>query len=201
MKKFLLISLSLVLLVACGQPPQPAEEHHPEEEGEAGLHLELAQQKEAGLSLASPTMAEVARGLELNAVLVADPDRQVIISSQLDGRVHKLFVQLGERVQVGQALVAIDSTQLARLKAEYHQSRVASSLADRNLQTSRQLAELGDETRRPLEEASAEVAAAQASEARALAELEAAQKALARLEELLGDGIASRQQVETARAE
>ncbi|MGE0492272.1 MAG: efflux RND transporter periplasmic adaptor subunit [Vulcanimicrobiota bacterium] len=202
MKKLLLITVSLLCLIACGQPPQPAEEeHHHEEEAEAGLHLEPAQQKEAGIALASPTMAEVARGIELSAVLVPDPDRQVIISSQLDGRVHKLFVQLGERVQVGQALVAVDSTELARLKAEYHQSRVESSLAENNLETSRQLAALGDETRRPLEEASAEVIAAQAAEARALADLEAHQKALARLERLLDDGIASRQQAEAARAE
>ncbi|MCL2430498.1 MAG: biotin/lipoyl-binding protein, partial [Alphaproteobacteria bacterium] len=60
------------------------------------------------LTVAAPTMKDVARTLVLPASVEADPSRTVKVMPPVTGRVTELKVQLGGRVVQGQELAVID---------------------------------------------------------------------------------------------
>lgn len=188
--------LFLLLLLGCQAGPQPPEHHH--DESHEGLTLTLEQMKQAGIEVAPVAYRDLEGGFETTAVIEADPDRQVVLSSRVPGVVSRLLVSLGESVAAGHAVAVVESPDLARAKADYHHARVESELATHNLSTRERLAKLGDETQRQLESARNELAAAAAEvKIREARELTARQR-LRRIEALLKDGIASRQQLEQA---
>ena len=130
----------------------------------------------------------------------ADPDKKVILSSQVAGTLQSFYAQVGARVRSGELVALLTSPEVTSLQADYHEAEVEAELARKELSNKRRLIEVGDHTRRPLETARVELAQAEAQQKAASAKLETALLKNHRLEKLLKDGIASRQQVEAARA-
>src|SRR5262249_39182947 len=72
---------------------------------------------------------EIERSLVLPAVVEPDPARLVKVLTPLAGRVVKLNVQLGERVDAEQALAVVDSSDLRTAYAQYDRAKVPFDLA------------------------------------------------------------------------
>ena len=85
------------------------------------------------LTVAAPTMKEVARTLVLPAVVEADPSRTVKVMPPVTGRVIELKVQLGGRVVQGQELAVIDSGDLAQAYSDIEKARSAVTLTKKAL--------------------------------------------------------------------
>jgi len=131
----------------------------------------------------------------------ADPDQKVVISSQVAGTLSQLNAQVGSRVRAGASIAVISSQQVTALQAEFHQAEVESELAQKELANKTELFEVGDDIRQPLETARLEVFKAKAQRDSVRARLSSAVLKNDRLETLLQEGIASRQQVEQSRAD
>lgn len=204
-----LLWLTCLSLCACqeARKPSPAvtasvghseAEHSHEEEGE--VHFTPEQLKLAGVVTQPATMKHLQPRLELPAIVVADPDLEVKLTSRVAGILEAVDVRVGDPVRRGQTLARISSPEVARLKVEYQQQVVERELAASNLNRRVGLARLGDVTRRPFEEAQKELAEARTAVATAQAELDLNRQKLKRLESLLKNGIASQQQVDEVRA-
>jgi RND family efflux transporter MFP subunit len=220
-----LIVLCLALsLCACSKPTDPTtpvaqknspgEEHaketpgeahakdpHGHEEGAEGeIELKAEQVALVGIMAEKLTTRDFTSSSKLPATIVGDPDREIKVSTRVEGIVDQLYVRVGDFVRRGQVLATISSPEVARLRAEYHTQHTATQLAQENLQRRLKLNRIGDVVRRPYEEAQREVAQARLQISAAQANLDLNTTKRTRLEALLKDGIASQQQVDEARA-
>jgi RND family efflux transporter MFP subunit len=136
----------------------------------------------------------------VNGFVEAPADRIVNVSPRVSGKVVKIMVNPGDRVEAGQILALIDSPQLAQAQADYFQAQARVELAMQELERRKRLAELGAFTRRPLEEARKEDAQARSDLEVAEAELVVAQKNWERARTLFEGGIKSKRDLEVAEA-
>lgn len=175
------------------------EEGHDESE-EGVVTLSEAQRKEIGLEVAPLGAATAAEAGVRTGKVEADPDRRVVVSPQVSGTIKHLPLIVGSRVRKGDMVAVLDSPEITVLKGEYHNAEVEADLAAKELTNKRKLLQLGDESRREVEEASLELARAEAQRDGVIARLKSARLAHERLAQLREEGIASTQQVEEALA-
>ena len=122
------------------------------------------------LTVAAPTMKEVARTLVLPATVEADPSRTVKVMPPVTGRVTELKVQLGGRVVQGQELAVIDSGDLAQAYSDIEKARSTLTLTKKALDRQLNLEKAGGAAIKDREQAQSDydqaVAELQRSESR-----------------------------------
>jgi multidrug efflux pump subunit AcrA (membrane-fusion protein) len=79
--------------------------------GGGPVHLTKTQQSAIGLKTANADFRDMSRVLSIKGVVKLDPSRQAFVTTRIEGRVHKLYVKLGDFVRVGQALLDVQSRQ------------------------------------------------------------------------------------------
>jgi cobalt-zinc-cadmium efflux system membrane fusion protein len=114
---------------------------------------------------------EVQRNLVLPAVVEADPARLVKVLPPLAGRITQLKVQLGEQVERGQALVVLDSPDLATAYADYERAKAVLALARENRDRQRGLVRGGGVSVKDLQQAETDYITADVEHQRAEARL------------------------------
>ena len=95
------------------------------------------------LTIGTVTEQDIQQTLVLPAVVEADPGHLVKVVPPLAGRIMQVKVQLGERVEVGQALTVLDSPDLAAAYADYDRAKVILSLAAKTRERQRELSKIG----------------------------------------------------------
>jgi membrane fusion protein, heavy metal efflux system len=123
------------------------------------------------LTVAAPTMKEVARTLVLPASVEADPSRTVKVMPPVTGRVTELKVQLGGRVVQGQELAVIDSGDLAQAFSDIEKARSTVTLTKKALDRQLSLEKAGGAAIKDREQA-------QSDYAQAISELERSESRL-----------------------
>jgi membrane fusion protein, heavy metal efflux system len=112
------------------------------------------------LTVATPTMKEVARTLVLPASVEADPSRTVKVMPPVTGRVTELKVQLGGRVVQGQELAVIDSGDLAQAFSDIEKARSTMTLTKKALDRQLSLERAGGAAIKDREQAQSDYAQA-----------------------------------------
>jgi cobalt-zinc-cadmium efflux system membrane fusion protein len=125
------------------------------------------------LTVAAPTMKEVARTLVLPATVEADPSRTVKVMPPVTGRVIELKVQLGGRVVQGQELAVIDSGDLAQAYSDIEKARSTLTLTKKSLDRQLNLERAGGAAIKDREQAQSDYAQAAAELERSEARLRA----------------------------
>lgn len=112
---------------------------------------------------AKATLTNQNKELTLTGKVEYDPDKVVTYVPLISGVVQKTYFSLGDKVQKGQTLLDIRSSDLSSLQSEYisHQSDVA--LAERELQTAQSMYDDKMLSERDLLEAKGKVKQAQAA--------------------------------------
>ena len=87
------------------------------------------------------------------ASVEADPARLGRISPPLSGRVEKLFVHLGDRVEKGQPLLILNAPDLAQAQADYVKAKSGLAQAQKTYARQKDLTEHGIGAQRDLEQA------------------------------------------------
>ncbi|MBL8238967.1 MAG: efflux RND transporter periplasmic adaptor subunit [Bryobacterales bacterium] len=120
--------LAFAVLAGCGAKqeapkaePAKAAETKPEP-GEVRLSPEL--QKTAGLRIADVERRNVALTIRANGRLVADEEKTHKVGAVVDGRVVKVFVNIGDRVQKGQVLARLHSHDIHESRSAYQKAKV-----------------------------------------------------------------------------
>lgn len=125
------------------------------------------------LTVAPPTVKEVARTLVLPATVEADPSRTVKVMPPVTGRVIELKVQLGGRVIQGQELAVIDSSDLAQAYSDIEKARSTVTLTKKALDRQMGLERAGGAAIKDREQAQSDYAQAVAELERSEARLRA----------------------------
>jgi cobalt-zinc-cadmium efflux system membrane fusion protein len=125
------------------------------------------------LTVAPPTIKEVARTLVLPATVEADPSRTVKVMPPVTGRVIELKVQLGGRVVQGQELAVIDSGDLAQAYSDIEKARSTVTLTKKALDRQMGLEKAGGAAIKDREQAQSDYAQAVAEFERSEARLRA----------------------------
>jgi cobalt-zinc-cadmium efflux system membrane fusion protein len=105
---------------------------------------------------------EIQRTLVLPAIVEAEPERLIKVLPPLTGRVMKLMVQLGQRVDVDQPLLVFDSPDLAGAYADYDRAKVLMAFARKNRDRQRGLAKIGGTAEKDLQQAETDCVTAEA---------------------------------------
>lgn len=95
------------------------------------------------LTIAAVAEKDIRQTLVLPAVVEADPGHLVKVLPPLAGRIIQVKVQLGQRVEAGQALAVLDSPDLAAAYADYDRAKVVLSLAAKTRARLRELTRIG----------------------------------------------------------
>ena len=127
----------LCLLAACGQKPEPAASAA--KPAADPLQVQIPPAMASRFEVAAlqvqdlETMKEVAGRIEANDRLVTR------IGASVTGRVTEVLVEVGDRVQAGQALARVASPELSQAQMAYLRAHSAAALADRAVERARQL--------------------------------------------------------------
>lgn len=196
----LIIAVGAVVVLAERETAGHADEHADEGRGgskEVQIPKEL---REHVLKTQPVVLGTIRDHITANGFVEAPADRIVNVSPRVSGKVVKIMVKPGDRVEAGQVLALIDSPQLAQAQADYFQAQARVELAVQELQRRKRMADLGAFTQRPLEEAKKEYAQGQSDLEVAEAELVVAQKNWERAKTLFEGGIKSKRDLEVAEA-
>jgi cobalt-zinc-cadmium efflux system membrane fusion protein len=158
-RKIIVAALAAAALgAACSKQPQEQQAPEPVVQGNT-ITFPVA---EKAPRLQTYTVApERAPALRLNGRLAWDEERTVRVYSAFGGRVTRILVQPGDRVNKGQTLAVVGSPEFGQAQAEAHRAETDLQLAERNLQRQKELEAAGVAPRKDLQTAEAEYARAQ----------------------------------------
>jgi len=138
---FTLAILGLCLLGACA-----SEDANHKEEGEqiedhveGVVHLEPPKLERAGIETVVVESRFLAARLDTTGEVDYEQDRMAHVSPRIPGRVHKVPVDLGNRVSPGTILAVIDSIELGQAKASFLAVKVAEEVARENHEREKRL--------------------------------------------------------------
>jgi cobalt-zinc-cadmium efflux system membrane fusion protein len=138
---------------------------------ESGLvHISAEAQKHFGLQVEPALLRELNEYLQVPGTVQPIDSHVNTVRPLARGRLHDVFVRVGDRVQKGQPLASYDnveagelSAQLAGARAELERLRVQERNLSRQTERARALAEIGAVPRKDFEQAGTEQQAAQQS--------------------------------------
>jgi len=125
------------------------------------------------LTIGTVAQQQIERKLQLPAIVEADPARTVKVLTPVAGRLIDLKVQLGERVEHGQELAVIDSSDLAQAYADEDKARSAVKMTKQTLDRAVALEKYSAGSVKDRQQAENDHAQAQAEFARAQSRLRA----------------------------
>lgn len=172
MKHHIAIScLCLLASSACDKASKDAHDHgeHGEdahgEEGkgkEAGehkdeVHMPTDAQERAGIRVGPVERRALAGGVGIPAEIQFEPSSTAHVAALVSGRITKVNVALGDRVQRGQLLGSVASSDVSSARARLDQARARLIAAESTLKRQQQLAIEGIGAQRSLVEAEAQV--------------------------------------------
>lgn len=151
------------ILTACGSVDE-AEEHSDEHDEEAAAEVTLAEAAiaRAGITTALVTRAPIGGGVGVPAELQPDPGSTAHVAALTAGRVIRVDVAVGDRVEYGQGLGMVASGGVGESRAALSAARVRRDAARATRDRQAALVDSGIGARRGLIEAEAALAEAEA---------------------------------------
>ncbi|WP_197525398.1 efflux RND transporter periplasmic adaptor subunit [Pseudobythopirellula maris] len=107
------------------------------------LLLSEGARKAIDLQTGKVTLADMTRRVECNAHVEAPWRMQAMVTTQVPGRIARLFVRPGDRVEAGQELASVESLELEALQLAMLQADAELRLEEEKLARQRPLAERG----------------------------------------------------------
>lgn len=136
------VTMSLVLM-SCGAPksPDPVQKEESKQPNKAavenkksGIQLSAEEIQQSNLTITKIQPEKVADQLILSANITANQDRVAFVAPRVEGKLIKVYANLGDQVKAGQALAVVDSIQMGEARAEYRHAQSELKLAEANFQ-------------------------------------------------------------------
>lgn len=132
-----------------GEPPHEHEEESRAAEGGL-LTLSADAREKFDIQLVEVQPRSMGRTIEMTGTVGANESRRAHIRPLARGRIHEVYVQLGDHVRAGQPLLQYDNVELGEAQGEYvaalaeiEKSRSETEVARRSFERARSLVELG----------------------------------------------------------
>ena len=127
----------LCLLAACGKKPDPASSAG-KPQGDP-LQVQIPSEMASRFEVAALQTRELEGMKEVTGRIEANDRLVTRIGASVTGRITEVLVEVGDRVQAGQALARMASPELSQAQMAYLRAHSAASLADRAVERARQL--------------------------------------------------------------
>ena len=133
-------SLVIITLVCSCQKAKAPEAGEKESTGAAASNAEsevvLSSEAVAAAKIGVVEVAErqISGDLKATGSVEANPQRMQQVTPLVAGRVERVTVSIGDRVQVGSPLAVIASPQIAQMRARLYEQETRLAIAERNLQ-------------------------------------------------------------------
>jgi RND family efflux transporter MFP subunit len=171
------LALAVLLLPSCSKKPS-GDEGEDKEEGAANIVAEV--------TVTRVERADIASTLSVSGTISALPNQDVRVSSLVPGRVARMMVAEGDRIQEGQVLAKIDDRpfhdQVQQAQAAVDQAKANLENSDLSLQRNQRLLERGIAAQKDFEDARTQATVNKALLSQAEAALSLARLNLARTE-------------------
>ena len=145
----------LAWIAACGNAPPTDDEPKlavaEKPVGPARVSVSERVAADAGLHVAAVEMANLPATVELTGEVAADPDRMAKVSVRVAGRLVELKFQEGQRVAAGEVLALIESSEVARIRAELTSTNTRAEAAHKRVERLAKLLEAGTASAQDLE--------------------------------------------------
>jgi cobalt-zinc-cadmium efflux system membrane fusion protein len=152
--------LWIACIAACGNSPTPSGDPKPEavEKPNAPQRVSVSErvEKDAGIKVAAVEMASLPATVELTGEVAANPDRMAKVPVRVAGRLVEVNFQEGQRVAAGDVLASIESSEVARIRAELTSTSTRADAAHKRVERLAKLIEAGTASAQDLETARAE---------------------------------------------
>lgn len=125
------------VLAGCGKN-DPAPENHNDPRAAEVVELDSVQQAAAGLSLGTvgPLPPDT---IYLTGTVTFDAARVSHVGSRIQGRIRRVYADIGRHVAAGDTLVVLDSPELGAAQARWAQARVTRNVAALNFERTERL--------------------------------------------------------------
>ncbi|MGE3537870.1 MAG: efflux RND transporter periplasmic adaptor subunit [Candidatus Tectimicrobiota bacterium] len=109
-------------------------------QGEAeGVRLSPAAQANLGLQVAEATTQTIEQIVHLPGIVKAPPDRTAVVTARLAARIEKVYVNVGDYVKQGAALLDVRSTEAEKLQVELLRTRQSLSIVEQSYVRTKEL--------------------------------------------------------------
>jgi len=113
------LSLLILFPLAACQKTEPTATAQVGKESRDPNLVRVSPEMMSGIKVAPVTQAEIGDTFRIASQIMLDQDRVARIGARVTGRISEIRVTLGQRVERGQLLAAIDSTELAAAQLTY----------------------------------------------------------------------------------
>lgn len=152
--------ISIAILAACGNSAPTSDEAKSEavEKPEAAQRVSVSErvEKDSGIQVAAVEMAALPATVELTGEVAANPDHMAKVPVRVAGRLVEVNFQEGQRVAAGDVLASIESSEVARIRAELTSTGTRAEAAHKRVERLAKLIEAGTASPQDLETARAE---------------------------------------------
>jgi len=150
--------LWIALVAACGGgAPAAQDKAEPvAKDGENRITVSERVASEAGIQVAPVEMGTLPATVELTGEVAADPDRMAKVPARVAGRLVEVKFQEGQHVAAGDVLATIESSEVARIRAELSTTSTRAEAAHQRVERLAKLVEAGTASAQDLETARAE---------------------------------------------
>lgn len=105
----------------------------PERDNSKGIHLSEDAQINIGLEMADVKKRRIEKVIRHPAFISIDPNMEAYVSSRIDGKIERIYVNLGEFVRKGSKLVDIKSLEFENLQVDLFQTLSEKRLIESNI--------------------------------------------------------------------
>jgi membrane fusion protein, heavy metal efflux system len=118
--KFLIaLSVLMFAFLGCGQKKEEEKKEIKTKEHSQIVKLSAESIKSLNLQTETASLRPFAGFITIAAKVVVNQDHEAQIGSLIQGRVHKVYVKIGDFVKAGQTLMTIEGPEVGKLKADF----------------------------------------------------------------------------------
>lgn len=158
LKIYSIITLLSFILAGCSGDDKKVtkDEHHDEKSGAIKIKLTKAAQKDIGLRVETLQLTNAKGYLNIPAKIVTNQNSEALIGTLVEGRIKKVYVNVGDNVKQGQVLFSIESLEVGALKAGLIKAKANLDFAKSTLDREKKLFEKGFSSQQMLDQVNAE---------------------------------------------
>lgn len=161
--KYLTIALLSTILFACNKNEQLNEETEKETNTPSNT-VTLSKEAQKNINLQVITLKEetLTGSLSIPGIIKPNPDNEAVVGSLIEGRVNKVFVNVGSYVKQGETLLLIEGLEIGEIKAAFLSAKANLDYAKTSLDRQKELFKQNISSKKSLLEAEAEYTKAEA---------------------------------------
>ncbi len=152
------VTVLLFILAGCSGDEHKItkDDRHDEKIGPIEIKITKAVQKDIGLKVETLQLTNAKGFLSIPAKIVTNQNSEALIGSLVQGRIKKVYVNVGDNVKQGQVLFSIESLEIGALKAGLIKAKANLDFAKSTLEREKTLFEKGFSSQQMLDQANAE---------------------------------------------